>query len=259
MKKLILSLATATTVLLTSCTSDPINWSEPQANPTITPAQIPGVNLALPDAWELSITGNTLNYVKINNNLIDAFTYDSGRIIKITHSQNSSETGYDVLAYNSNGTLMSITSKNSTNVMTSTRVFNYNNPNSIEEVVTIYNTTSGAVQSTYSVNKTILNGNLVKYEHILGAQTDTNTYDNKQNVFSNLSCLNELILYYSNDKVSKNNRISSTSVFTYNGSVINTQNRNYSNQYDQNNRIIKTTINYIDANNNYSYLQNYTY
>ncbi len=253
MKKLLLSLATVTTVLLTSCTSDTIDWSKPQANPTISGERIPGVISSLPDTWELVISGNILYNIKINTSQEDAIKYSSGRITEIQHYTNASLSSFDEFLYNTNGTVMSITTKNPSNVVTLRRVFNYSNPNLIEEVVSTYNTTGGVI-STYTVYKNIVNGNLLQLNYET-YQLDTITYDTKQNAFSDLQCLNELVLYYSNDKVGKNNRILTTSNFMYNGSLLNTDLRNYTNQYDSNNKIVKSKL----TANGESYIINHTY
>lgn len=253
MKKLLLSLATVSTVLLTSCTSsDSIEYTQ-KSNPSITAERIPGIVSALPDTWELVITGNVLNNIKINTSQEDAIKYSSGRIIEIQHFTNASLSSFDEFTYNSNGKVASITSKNTSNVVTASRAFNYSNPNLIEEVVSTYNT-NGSIASTYTVYKNIVNGNLVEY-NIGTNELATITYDTKQNVFSDLQCLNELVLYYSNEKVGKNNRILSTSNFMYNGSLLNTTSRNYTNQYDSNNKIVKSTL----TSNNESYIIKHTY
>lgn len=254
MKKLFLLLAATSSVLFTNCTSsDPIEYDK--ANPSITAERIPGINSALPDAWELEISGNTLNKIKINSSQEDRFTYAGGHIVEVNHFQNGTYVGLEELTYNADGSIMAITSKNGSGVVTITKAFNYSNPNLIEEVVSIYNTTTGLVEGNYTTYKSIVNGNLIQYKFGIDYQTDTMIYDNKLNVFSNLQCLNELILYYSNDKVSKNNRITTNSVFTYNGSVVSTSSINYLNQYDLDNRITKTNV----TSNNASYIQNHTY
>lgn len=253
MKKLFLLLAATSSVLFTNCTSsDPIEYAK--ANPSITAERIPGINSALPDAWELEISGSTLNKIKINSSQEDRFTYAGGHLVEVNHFQNGTYVGKEDLTYNTDGTMMAITSKNGSGAVTITKAFNYSNPNLIEEVVSIYNTSSGLVDGTYTTYKNIVNGNLVQYNWG-DAQFDTITYDNKQNVFSNLQYLSELVLYYSNDRVGKNNRITTNSVFMYNGNVLNTTSINYSNQYDVDNRITKTNV----TSNNASYIQNHSY
>lgn len=236
MKKLFLFIGALS---LVACSNDPIEFNDVN-NPKIYAERIPGVNSALPDAWELEITGSVLTKVKINSSEEDSFVYSGGKLIGINHFVNSNFSSVDEFTYDVSGNLLSIINKNSSDVVTLTRFFNYSNPDLIEEVVSLYNP-SGNITGTYTLFKKIVDGNLVKY-NFGDWKIDTYSYDDKGNVFSDLISLNELVLFYSNDKVGKNNRTSSVTEFYYNGNLLNSTNMNFVNEYNNNNKIIKRVV-----------------
>lgn len=236
MKKLLLIIATLS---LVSCSNDPLEFDNTQ-NPKITAERVPGISAALPDAWELELSGNVLNKIKINTSQEDTFTYSGSKIVEVNHFSNSVFNAVDEFTYDTSGNLISITNKNASDVITLTREFNYSNPSLIEEVVTLFDA-SGNITGTYTVFKNIVNGNLLQY-NFEDSQLDTYVYDTKENVFSNLESLNELVLYYSNDRVGRNNRTGSSSEFYYNGNLLNATAMTFLNEYDTHNKINKRSV-----------------
>ena len=236
MKKLLLFIGAVT---IMSCSSDPIEYNNAVVNPKIYAERVPGISASLPDAWELELSDNVLNKIKINSSQEDTFNYTGGKLSEVNHFSNSIFTGSDEFIYDTNGRVLSITGRNADNVVTSTRLFNYSDPDLIEEVNSTYNA-SGVITSGYTVFKKIENGNLVKY-NFSEYQLDTYYYDSNENIFSNLNSLNELVLYYSNDKIGKNNRVTSVSNFYFNGTLNITRTYQYINQYDSN-KIIKRSV-----------------
>lgn len=237
MKKLLLFIGAVT---IMSCSNDPLEFDNTQ-NPKITAERTPGINSALPDEWELELTGNVLNKIKINTSQEDTFTYSGGKLIEVNHYSNLVFNAVDEFDYDdTSGKLLSITHKNASNIITYTRMFNYSNPDLIEEVLTLYND-SGSVTSTFTIFKKIVNGNLLQY-NFADSQLDTYVYDTKENVFSNIESLNELVLYYSNDRVGRNNRTNSVAKFYYQGSLIDTRTTTYLNEYDTDNKINKRSV-----------------
>jgi hypothetical protein len=249
MKKLVLLVSVLS--LVGCSTNDPIE--KEVVNPKIVAERIPGVNSALPDAWELEISGNTLSKVKINGSDEDSFSYSGGYLVGINHFKNGTSVGVAEFSYNSDGTVQSIVEENASGVISTSKTYNYSNPALIEEVVDVYNS-SGVITGTYTTYKKIVDGNLVQY-NFGDSQLDTYSYDTKQNVFSSLQYLNEIVLYYSNDKVGKNNRVVSNTVSMYNGNVMNTSTVNYTNEYDVTSRISKSNV----GGSNASYIVKYTY
>lgn len=236
MKKLLLFIGAVT---IMSCSNDPLEFDNTQ-NPKITAERVPGINSALPDAWELELTGNVLNKIKINTSKEDVFIYSAGKIAEVNHFTNSVFSSVDEFMYDGSGKLQSITIKDASDVITSTRVFDYSNPSLIEEVVTFYDAT-GTATGTITLFKNIVNGNLLQY-NFEDSQLDTYVYDTKENVFSNLESLNELVLYYSNDRVGRNNRTGSSSEFYYNGNLLNATGMTFVNEYDADNKINKRSV-----------------
>lgn len=236
MKKLFLFIGALS---LVACSNDPIEFNDVN-NPKIYAERVPGISASLPDAWELEISGNVLNKIKINSAQSDNLIYSGGKLMEVNHFTNDELTGVEEFIYNADGSVQSITSKNASLVVTSQRVFDYSDPEMIEEVVSNYNS-SGVVVSGFTAFKKIVNGNLVNY-NFGDYQLDTYSYDNKENVFSNLTSLNELVLFYSTDKVGKNNRTNSVSNFYYNGNLLNTSTITYLNQYDSNNKITQSDV-----------------
>lgn len=236
MKKLFLFISALS---LVACSNDPIEFNDIN-NPKIYGERVPGIVASLPDAWELDISGNVLNKIKINSSQEDTFSYLGGKLTEVNHFTNGVFVGVDEFTYDGSNNLQSITIKNSSDVITSTKVFDYSNPALIEENVTFFDAV-GNVTGTYTLYKKIINGNLVNY-NFSEYQEDTYNYDNKGNVFSNLTSLNELVLYYSNDKIGKNNRTNSLSNFYFNGSLSHTSSITYLNQYDSSNKITERSI-----------------
>lgn len=236
MKKLFLFIGALS---LVACSNDPIEFNDIN-NPKIYAERVPGIVASLPDAWELDISGNVLNKIKINSSQEDTFNYLGGKLTEVNHFTNGVFVGVDEFTYDGSNNLQSITIKNSSDVITSTKVFDYSNPVLIEEVVTFFDAV-GNVTGTYTLFKKIVNGNLVNY-NFSEYQEDTYSYDNKENVFSNLTSLNELILYYSNDRVGKNNRTNSVSNFYFNGGLSHTSTITFLNQYDSSGKITESDV-----------------
>lgn len=236
MKKLLLFIGAVT---IMSCSNDPIEFNN-ETNPKIVAENVPGVPYSLPDSWELEITGNVLEKIKINSSQEDDFIYSSGQLVEINHYTNNTLSAITEFIYNTDGTVQQMTVKNASLVVTHVRAFNYSDPEFIEEVVTIYDA-SGLATGGYTAYKKIINGNLVQY-NFGTTQLDTYTYDTKENVFSNLSSLNELVLYYSTEKIGKNNRVNSVSKFYYQGNLLDTRTTSYLNQYDVNNKITESDV-----------------
>lgn len=233
MKNLKLAIACITLTTFVSCSNND-DSIDSKRNEIITSEKLVPVNSALPDTWELDINNNFLNKIIINAGE-DRFTYSNGKVIEINHFSNNTYLGVDTFTYNE-GKIQTITNTNSNDITTMVRTFDYTNPNGlIKETVVLYDS-SGMTTGTYDRYKKIENGNLINND--LGtSQKDTYTYDNKANFFSNLNSLNEIILYYSNDRVGKNNRVTSVSNFYYNSNLISTSNIDYNNSYDSNSKI----------------------
>ena len=237
MKKLLLFIGAVT---IMSCSNDPIEFNNAVVNPKIYAERVPGISASLPDAWELELSDNVLNKIKINSSQEDTFNYTGGKLSEVNHFSNSIFTGSDEFIYDTNGRVLSITGRNTDNVVTYTRLFNYSDPDLIEEVNSTYNA-SGVITGGYTVFKKIENGNLLQY-NFEDSQLDTYVYDTKENVFSNLESLNELVLYYSNDRVGRNNRTGSSSQFYYNGNLLNSTSMTFVNEYDADNKINKRSV-----------------
>ena len=236
MKKLFLFIGALS---LVACSNDPIEFNDVN-NPKIVAENVPGVPYSLPDSWELEITGNVLEKIKINSSQEDDFIYSSGQLVEINHYTNNTLSAITEFIYNTDGAVQQMTVKNASLVVTQIRAFNYSDPEFIEEVVTNYDPTS-TITGGYTAYKKIINGNLVQY-NFGTIQLDTYTYDSKENVFSNLSSLNELVLYYSTEKIGKNNRVNSVSKFYYQGNLLDTRTTSYLNQYDVNNKITESDV-----------------
>ncbi len=258
MKKLTLLSVSLLGLLFANCSNDPIDLSDDQPNAKIYGEKFPGNNVLLPDAWELDIENNSLNRViKSGTNNTAGFEYSNGHLSVVTEYTSNQVNAQSSLDYDNQGRISEITTTNAAGELSLTRLFDYTNPVFIKETTVSYNS-SGTAISTFSKFIKIVNGNVVESYDQNDTQHNTYQYDTKGNVFSNLNNLNELVLYYSSttDKVNANNRISGASVFSYNGNVLNTVNYNYTNTYNDQNKIVSSV--YAESTG-ISYKLNYTY
>lgn len=244
----LLSVILVLIVSLTSCEKDPIDWSNPPVNAKIKGEKItPSSNAWVPDTWEFIIESNQLNkLIKTpsfgGSTEVDVFNYSSGNIVSIEHYTSQNEfKGEAVFSYNSSNLVESIISYNAENKITNSRYFDYSDPNYIEETSNLHDDTE-AISYTVIFYKKIVNGNVLESFDSNNYQVNTYTYDNKRNIFTDLNNLNDLVLYYSATgyRVNANNKLNVTSVFNYNGTVLDTRTTVFSNNYDDSNRIIQS-------------------